>query len=242
MALVDVSTQTTISMSVFMESAATAAQVPKASKRKGVVNESVHDGASAAAKKSKPSTVKSRKKAKKSNVFPQKAPLAVPAEVDPDTTWRWFDQWQVWQARRFDTGKKTLFCGLCAFVSPSENTMLKHFIAEHGDKKFYSCTYCGDDPKLFCLGNNLRTHVKFAHSKVKNPMRYEWGPKKQRAKFCHNCGKRVWDSDEEEEEEESDHEYYEESTSDTDSVESGPGFEGAFDGVQLYAPKPSWAR
>jgi hypothetical protein len=105
--------------------------------------------------------------------------------------------------------------------------MLKHFLAKHGDKKFYSCPFCDDPGKRFCLGNNLRAHVEYVHPqpRVKRPLHYDWGPKEQRPRVC-DCGRRVRDDDEEEE---SDNEYHE-STSDTDLFdESDPDFEGAFD-------------
>jgi hypothetical protein len=223
------------------------------STKKRRVNNSSNEVAGAGLpKKSKPlatsskgrtrSTSTVKNKTKKFKGFPQKAPLAVPAEVDPDTTWRWWDQWQVWQARRRDTGKKTLFCGLCAFVCPSGNKMLKHFLAEHGDKKFYSCMYCGGDEKRFCLLTNLRTHLEEVHGTCKDPWRYEWGPEEQQTMmddyddYYDVSGYRRMLAEEAAlerleagEEPESDHEYHEEHKGDTDPDESGPDSEGACD-------------
>jgi hypothetical protein len=168
------SLQKTISMS------SKASNVPAGSStaRKRVVDERANDVAGSSAssnssKKSQPSSTaqESRKhstKTKKLKIkgFPQGEPLVIPAKVDRNTKWRWYEQWQVWQARRRDNGKKTLFCGLCGFVSPSRNEMLKHFLAEHGDKKFYKCWYCD---RRFCLLTNVRFHSKEVHGEWKFP-------------------------------------------------------------------------
>jgi hypothetical protein len=200
-------------------------------------------GAAVASKKSKTpgAGVETQKTKNTTYTFPQKYPLEYPNEIDEDTIWRWFHQWQVWQARRVDNGKKTLFCGLCGFLSPKVKTILKHFVAEHGDKKLYSCMIC---EKPFCLLTNMLEHMNDVHDYSKQRWRWEWGPRKQQTlmREFDGFGGIRWDegsdSDDDEDsekEEESDHEYHEEHTGDTED-ESDVDSEGAhdFDDEELF--------
>jgi hypothetical protein len=109
--------------------------------------------------------------------------------------------------------------------------MLKHFLAEHGEQKFYPCMYCD---KRFCLLTNLRTHTEEVHCTSKDPWRYEWGPEEQQTmNDDYDDDSDEWsdddDDDGDEKEEKSDHEDHEEHTGDTDPDESGPDSEGAYD-------------
>jgi hypothetical protein len=190
----------------------------------------------AAAKNPQPSgAAVNAKKTKKRGKFtyPQDYPLHVPDEIDSDTVWRWFHQYQIWQGRLVDAKKKTLFCGLCGFVSPGEKKILKHFLAEHGDKKFYECGFC---EKAFCLRQNAVTHLDEVHCVSQQPWRWDWGPDEQQTElndtgndwpygddWRNRCDDDDSDSDEEKE---SDHEYTEEYVEGAEA-ESDPGSEGA---------------
>jgi hypothetical protein len=212
-----------------MSSKATNVPAGTSTTRKRVVDERVNDvaGASASSKRSRPTGAKESRKRSTTKTkklkfkgFPQGAPLMIPAKVDRNTKWRWYEQWQVWQARRRDTRKKTLFCGLCGFVSPSRNEMLKHFLAEHGDKKFYKCWYCD---RRFCLLTNVRMHSKEVHGEWKFPWYYEWGPEHQHTIKDEYEVVKDWSSDDEDEEEheddedDEDDEYEEKSGQDEDT-------------------------
>jgi hypothetical protein len=198
--------------------------------------------AAAAAKKPRQPASAKTKKAPDSNSakkktfaqeFPTSRPKRVPKEIDRSTTWRWYNQWQVWQGRLKDTGDKTLFCGLCGFVCPGEKKIKKHFLAEHGDKKFYSCMYCD---KRFCLLSNLLEHKWKVHDIIKRGWRYDWGPRRQQTEMLHFQkeseryfnGQGADDSDDESNGDGSDHEYY----GDEGADESDPDSEGAHEGAE----------
>ena len=163
-----------------------------------------------------------------------KKPQKIPKEINPSTIWRWFHQWQVWQARRNDTNKNTLFCGLCGFVSPSEKTILKRFLAKHGNKKYYNCLNC---EKRFCLLTNCVEHMEVVHSVIKDSGRFDWGPIEQQTELLEYMlyYEHGYDSDSPDSnsdvEKESDHEYYEERTGNLDP-ESDPDSEGAHEGAE----------
>jgi hypothetical protein len=193
----------------------------------------------------KPSGVNSdAKKAEKDTKFtyPQNYPLRISSKIDSGSVWRWWNQYQVWQGRLEDTGKKTLFCGLCGFICHGKKKILKHFLARHGNKKLYNCGHC---EKSFCLRENAATHLDEVHGTSLDPWRWDWGPEEQQTElndtdddypFGNNWrNRRDEDSDEEENEDsdpgkknESDHEYEEERVPGAES-ESDPDSEGARD-------------
>jgi hypothetical protein len=214
-------------------SGATAAPAPKrASNGRGAAAKKPRQAAAAKTKKAPASN--SAKKKTYAQEFPTSRPKKVPKEIDRATTWRWFQQWQVWQGRLKDTGVKTLFCGLCGFVCPGEKKIKKHFLAEHGDKKFYSCLHCD---KQFCLLCNVVEHMEVVHGSIKNAFHFEWGPKKQQTElheFMRDYERR-WNgedtdsSDDELKDGESDHEYNEPRGA---GAESDPDSEGAHEGAE----------
>ena len=106
--------------------------------------------------------------------------MKIPDEIIQSTVWRWFNQWQVWQARLKDTNKKTLFCGICGFVSPSTKNIQKHFLSERGRYKHYTPA-CSATRSSSCSPTSSPTCK--TSTVYKNAFHFEWGPRRQQTQL-----------------------------------------------------------